>query len=134
MNDFMRYRRFLYAGILSIMIFSCVQCSKNVDEHLREIASVANKQCPRAVDQWTRLDSCAALQNKHYRFYHTISQPIIDTVLFKSNFKPVIVDKIIKVDPAMNFFRENEVTLEYQYNNSEKGYICRVIITPEEYK
>lgn len=134
MNNFIGQSRFLYITILAIISFLFIQCSKTVDEHLKEIAEAANKQCPRTVDEWTRLDSCVALPNKHYRFYHTISQPIIDTLLFKSNFKPIIIDKIIKVDPTMYFFKENGVTIEYQYNNTEKGYICEIIITPEEYK
>lgn len=117
---------------LSAVIFPF--CSGSVDNQLKKIAEEANETSPKLLDQWTRLDSCEAIPNKNIRYYHTVSGVVIsDTTLFKSNLKPQIVS-VAKTNPDMKFFRENDVTMQYQYNDESGNYIFSIIISPQDYK
>ncbi|MDU1889998.1 MAG: hypothetical protein E6767_04850 [Dysgonomonas sp.] len=120
---------------LFVIFFVFAQCSENVDSKLKSIAKDVNeKECPKMLDEYTRLDSCAALPNKTYKYYHTIQNLVVtDTTLIKANFAPQIVS-MVKTDPQMKFFRENEVSLIYQYNGQNKNYLFSIIIAPEQYK
>lgn len=125
----------LLISIATITLFT--QCGRTVDSELKKTAEFANKQLPRLTDEWTRLDSCVAIPGETYRFYHTLVQltdsAALDTTSFKKEFTPIIIDKIIKVDPNMKFFRENNVTLQYQYADAGGNYRCRISITPDQY-
>lgn len=109
-------------------------CTGSVDNELKKIAEEANKTTPRLLDQWTRLDSCKALPNKNIRYFHTVNDVVIsDTTVFKSNLKPQVIS-VIKTSPDMKFFRENDVTMQYQYNDQSGRYIFSLIVSPQDYK
>jgi len=133
----MEYISIRKAFMLALTILGFIalpSCSESVDGRLKKIAEEANKTAPRLLDQWTRLDSCTALPNKNIRYYHTVSDVVIsDTTLFKSNLKPQVV-KVAQTSPDMKFFRENDVTMQYIYNDSAGKYIFSMIVTPQDYK
>jgi len=125
--------------ILHIFLLFCIiaftQCAGSIDSQLKKIADEANKECPKMLDQWTRLDSCAAYPGKNYIYFHTLVNEgmILDTVKFKEQFKPVIIS-IVKTNPNMSFFRENDVTLHYQYNDEANKFRTTIVLTPDDYK
>lgn len=124
----------LFCVALLIGIIGFTQCSGGVEDQLRTIAKEANKQCPKSLDSFTRLDSCAAFPDKHYRYYHTITGvEVSDTTLFKTQMLSQIV-RMVKVTPDMRFFRQNEVVLEYQYNDGLGKYLFVIQVTSEDYK
>lgn len=137
MKNIQHFRIILGLSISIAIITFFTQCGRTVDSELKKTAEYANKQLPRLTDEWTRLDSCAAIPGETYRFYHTMVQltdsTALDTISFKKEFTPVIIDKIIKVDPSMKFFRENNVTLQYQYADASGNYRCRISISPDQY-
>lgn len=126
-------------NILCILSFFCVivfsQCAGNVDSQLKKIAKESNLECPKMLDQWTRLDSCAAYPDKNYKYFHTIVNDgfILDSAKFETTFKPVIIS-IIRTNPAMKFFKENDVTLHYQYTDEVKKKQLTIVVTPDDYK
>lgn len=133
MSKFFKAHNFL-SVILLIAIIGFAQCSGGVDSQLKMIAKEANKQCPKSLDAFTRLDSCAAFPDRHYKYYHTITGvEVSDTTLFKNQMLPQIV-RTIRVTPDMRFFRENGVTLEYQYNDSQGQYLFTIVAAPQDYK
>ncbi|MBK5721027.1 hypothetical protein JGH11_09115 [Dysgonomonas sp. Marseille-P4677] len=133
MNKLFDVRNF-FGVILLIGIIGFTQCSGGVDGQLKVIAKEANKQCPKNLDIFTRLDSCATFPDKHYKYYHTITGvEVTDTMLFKTQLLPQIV-KTIKVTPDMRFFRENDVILEYQYNDDLGKYLFSIVAGPQDYK
>lgn len=132
MNKFFNAFNFLLLALF-IGIVGFTQCSRSVESQLKEIAKGANKQCPKALDDFTRLDSCAVFPNKHYKYYQTITGvEITDTTLVKDQMLPVII-KTIRVTPDMRFFRENSVTLEYQYNDGSGRYLFTIVAEPQDY-
>lgn len=119
-------------SISFLLAFS--QCGNTVDEELKKTAEFANKRCPQAVDNFTRLDSVNAIPGETYRFNYTVSHlTIADAESVKNVLKPELI-KNIQIDPSMKFFRENNVTLEYYYRDEVKSDLFNIIITPSEYK
>lgn len=118
--------------LIGIIIFA--RCTGSVDSQLKKLSEEANTKCPKVLDQWTRLDSCAALPNQTIRYYHTLSEvTITDTTLFKSQLQPQIISSV-KTNPDMKFFRKNNVTMQYEYRDQTGKYLFSVNISPEIYK
>lgn len=115
--------------------FLFAQCGKSTDARLKELVEETNKMCPHMLDQWTRLDSCAVQSGSAMRYYHSIVGELIvtDTTLFKSKLEPQIISAM-KTNPDVKFYRDNDITMEYQYNDTEGKYIFSMIITPDNYK
>ncbi|MFV0418203.1 MAG: hypothetical protein ACK5KT_05690 [Dysgonomonas sp.] len=134
MNIISPKQNILYIFLLSLIIIF-TQCSGSTDTQLKKIAEEANKECPKMLDQWTRLDSCVTYPGKTYKYFHTMvnNASVSDVEQFKSTFKPVIVNTI-KTHPAMKFFRENEVILQYQYSDESGETHVTIEVTPEDYK
>ncbi|MDR2955072.1 MAG: hypothetical protein LBV43_08320 [Prevotella sp.] len=133
MKYFLKKQNTLFLLLFTMLTFS--QCAGNIDDQLKKIAQEANAQCPKMLDQWTRLDSCAVYPGKKYTYYHSVinDAKITDTTLFKTNLKPQIIS-IVRTNPDMKFFRDNDVTLNYRYNDEKGNYIFSITATPEEYK
>jgi hypothetical protein len=133
MNKLFMKQRLLYI-ILLIGIIIFPRCTGSVDSRLKKLVEEANTKCPRVLDQWTRLDSCAAFPNQTIRYYHTLSEvTITDTILFKSQLQPQIISSV-KTNPDMKFFRENNVAMQYEYRDQTGKYLFSVTINPEAYK
>ena len=117
--------------LLGILIFP--RCTGSVDSQLRKISEEANLQCPKILDQWTILDSCAALPNRTIRYYHTLKEvTITDTTLFKSKLQPQIISSV-KTNPDMKFFRKNNIIMQYEYRDQSGQYLFSIIASPETY-
>lgn len=134
MNKILKSKNTLYLFLILLLV-AFVQCGGSIDNQLEKIAKESNKECPKMLDQWTRLDSCAAYPNKNYKYFHTIVSGgvVVDRTKFESNFKHVIIS-IIRTNPGMKFMRENEVTLHYHYIDEVDGSQASIVVTPEEYK
>lgn len=131
-----RYLKMKY--ILSFLLiaasFLFVQCSDNVDKKLQEYVKKANETSPRQLDQWTRFDSCSVAAGRTIRQYHTIAGIVVtDTAVFKSNMESSLFS-MVKTSPNLSYFRKNDVTLIYQYNDEEGKYLFSMIVKPENYK
>ena len=123
----------LFSLVCAGLLFT--RCNKSVDARLKELAEETNEMCPRMLDQWTRLDSCVAQSGFAMRYYHSIVGELIvtDTTLFKSKLEPQIISAM-KTNPDVKFYKDNDITMEYQYNDTEGKYIFSMIITPGNYK
>lgn len=125
----------LWRFVILAFVIVFYSCGGDVDSQLQKIAKESNAECPKMLDQWTRLDSCAAYPNKNYKYFHTVVNEgmILDKTKFEKNFKPVIVS-IIKTNPGMRFMRENEVTLHYTYIDESGKNEMTIVVSPNEYK
>jgi len=91
------------------------------------------KQIKLLPDYWTNGPG-SIVPGKNIKYYHTVSDVVIsDTTLFKSNLKPQVIS-VVKTNPDMKFFRENDVTMQYQYNDQVGKYLFLMIISPQDYK
>lgn len=135
MNKLLSKSNVLYLLLFTVLI-SFSQCAGSTDKQLQKLAEKANESCPKLLDQWTQLDSCVALPHKTFKYYHTILGAVItDTTLFKPKFEPQIKQMIkSSPDPIYKYFKENDVTVAFQYNDENGKYLFSIVVKPEDYK
>lgn len=116
-----------------IILFS--QCTGNVQDELNKYVETENARYPLKVDDFTRLDSCTALPNKTLRYYYTalVDKSILDTAAMKTTIHPSLISDI-RLDTGTAYFRKNDVTFQYRYNDGYGNYVCQINITPQDYK
>ncbi|MDR1881306.1 MAG: hypothetical protein LBR26_00795 [Prevotella sp.] len=120
--------RFLLIGMIMFPL-----CAESVDSRLKKLSEEVNTGCPIMLDQWTRLDSCAACPNLTMKYYLTLNEvTVTDTSLFKSRLKPQITSSL-KINPDMKFFKENNIAMQYRYGDPAGKYLFSVAVSPENY-
>lgn len=133
MNKLLSSRN-LICTFLLISIFSFTRCAGSIESKLQAIAAETNKDCPKTLDQWTRLDKCVAVGSSNFEYHLTILQVVIsDTTTFQTQLKPQLLE-VLKTNPDLKIFRDNGITVKYIYNDQNGKYIFSTIITPQEYK
>ena len=106
------------------------------DKSLAEVSSQINKTCPIMIDEDTQLDNTLALPNKMLAYNYTLvnlEKQNIDIDEFQ-NFIELNAINNMKTNPEMKLFRENKVTMIYNYNDKNKEFIIKINISPEKYE
>jgi hypothetical protein len=109
--------------------------SPSFDKALMEAAGELNKSCPFMVDQDTRLDNAMALPRNIFQYNYTLvnldkSDVNIDTV--KKYFEPVLINNV-KTNPDLKLYRDNKVTMAYNYKDKNGVFVLKINITPDVY-
>lgn len=105
------------------------------DKAMMEAASELNKACPIMVDQDTRLDNAVALPDNIFQYNYTLvnldkSEVNIDTV--KKYIEPEIINNV-KTNPDLKAYRENKVTMAYNYKDKNGVFVLKISVTPDLY-
>jgi uncharacterized membrane protein YgaE (UPF0421/DUF939 family) len=106
------------------------------DKQMMRMASELNKTCPIMVDAETQLDNAVALPEKTFQYNYTLinmDKDSIDIVRLEEYLKPVILNTI-KTNPDLKSFRDNNVTMSYNYKDKNSNHILKLTFTPEQYK
>lgn len=110
-----------------------------LDKQLVEVANEVNKSCPITVDAETQLDNVIVLPNRTFQYNYTLvnlDKNSIDTELLEE-FEEYLQSDILntlKTNPDVEFFRENDVTISYNYKDRNNVHILKLVFTPEQYK
>lgn len=105
------------------------------DKAMMEAASELNKTCPIMVDQETRLDNAVALPGNIFQYNYTLinldkSEVNIDTV--RKYVEPGLINTV-KTNPDLKPYRNNKVTMAYNYRDKNGVYILKINVTPDLY-
>jgi hypothetical protein len=105
------------------------------DKAMMEAASEINKTCPFMVDQETRLDNTVALPDNIFQYNYTLvnydkSEVNNDTI--RKYVEPGIVNNV-KTNPSLKSFRDNKVTMQYQYKDKNGVFLLSIVVTPDQY-
>jgi hypothetical protein len=105
------------------------------DKAMMEAASELNKSCPIMVDQETRLDNALALPDNIFQYNYTLinldkSEVNIDTV--KKYIEPGIINNV-KTNPDLKAYRDNKVTMAYNYRDKNGVFVLKINVTPDLY-
>ena len=105
------------------------------DKTMMQAASELNKSCPIMVDQYTRLDNAAAMPNNTFQYNYTLvnlekSEVNIDTV--KKYVQPGLINNV-KTNPDLKLFRDNKVTMAYNYRDKKGVFVLKITVTPDLY-
>ncbi|WP_165040232.1 hypothetical protein [Dysgonomonas sp. ZJ709] len=125
---------FSFAVILSLIFVQCSNANK-VQHELEKYVERENKNYPKIIDDFTRLEGCEALPSNTLRYNYTIQveSAMLDTVVLKKALKEKLIHSI-KTEPGSAFLRNNNVTFQYQYNDAANSPVFRIDIPSEDYK
>jgi len=109
--------------------------NNNIDQQLKAVSEMTNKNCPMYVDSLTRMDNTMALPDNTFQYNYTIK---IDTTVsslseLKTNLKSIILNSV-KTNPALKEFRDNSVTMAYSYNDEKGNFLFKIELSPNDYK
>lgn len=120
-----------------VLFFSSCGLGEEKDKFsLAEIASEFNENCPRMVDQETRIDGIEILQPNTIVYKYTlINLPIanVDTTVFRNAMRPGLIS-MIKLSPEMKELRDAGIVFHYLYNDKGNHHIYTFKIGPDDYK
>ncbi|WP_026474535.1 hypothetical protein [Alkaliflexus imshenetskii] len=114
----------------------CKHQTDRIDKALVEVAEELNRICPFMVDDETRLDNATVLPGKVFQYGYTLvnfERDSIDVDVFVSHMQPVILNNV-KTNPELKTFREQNVTIIYQYNDKNGEHIAKITVSPDLYR
>ena len=118
-----------FAGVKYLM-------KTDIASELKKGAIELNKLTPQQVDDYTRLDSAAAIGKTNFIYYYTLlnvekDEVSLDTV--NKYLKPQII-KGVKENDALKIFRKNNIIIDYKYFDKNGEFAVAISVTPDLYK
>ncbi|MEO9475744.1 MAG: hypothetical protein ABJG41_09420 [Cyclobacteriaceae bacterium] len=110
--------------------------SPTFDKVMMKAASELNETCPIMVDSDTRLDNCIALPDNIFQYNYTLVNYTIedlDIEILRDNLEPMLLNTVSS-NPDLQMFRENGVTMAYDYKDKNGLHLLKIVIKPEMYK
>lgn len=107
----------------------------DVESELKEVALELNKQTPMHIDEFTRLDSAAAIGKANLTYYYTLhnldkTEVNLDTV--NKYVRPGLIENV-KTNPDLKIFRDNKITMAYRYFDKHREFVTEISVTPDLY-
>lgn len=107
-----------------------------LDSQLIKVANEINKNCPFMVDQYTRFDNTIAGPGKSLAYNYTVvnyEATELNIESIRGNLTPILINNI-KTNEDMKCFRENKVSLKYNYRDKSGVFLFSILINPEDYE
>jgi hypothetical protein len=107
----------------------------SIDSLLVNVAKEINKSCPMQLDKITTLTNTIALPDKVLRYNYSLNldKDSIDINEMIRNTEPKIINGV-KTNPDMKKFRDDNVTLSYNYADRKGIFLFKIDVTPDKYK
>ncbi len=105
------------------------------DRGMMQAASELNKTCPIMVDKETRLDNAVALPDKIFQYNYTlinIEKDNIDIKALEDYLEPILINGV-KTSPELKIYRENKITMAYNYKDKNGEFLFKISVTPGKY-
>ncbi len=105
------------------------------NEFMLETAKNINEDCPKMIDEHTRLDNVLAIPPIELVYDYTLVNIDMDDVNM-NNVLPsleAMLLKTVKENNEFKIFRENKTTITYRYFDKEGLFMVKIDITPEKY-
>lgn len=107
----------------------------NYDAVLEKSAEGVNRNCPMMVDDETQLVNAEALPGKVFQYNYKLIRMKKEGVNI-DEIKRILEPNIMRVvarNPELKNFRDNGVTMAYQYKDMDGEYLFEIKVTPEQY-
>ena len=130
---------FIVTLIVSIPLYFFVKQWKvkqlPFNDFMLETAKNINEDCPKMIDEHTRLDDVLAIPPNELIYNYTLVNIDMDDVNI-NNVTPsleAMLLKTVKENNEFKIFRENRTTITYRYFDKEGLFMVKIDITPEKY-
>ncbi len=108
----------------------------SLDKLLMQTASEINKNCPFMVDKNIRADNATALLDNTIQYNYTVINYMkeeVDINQLKSNISMHLLNGI-KTNPNLKIFRDNKVTMIYEYKDKVGVFLFSLKYKYDDYK
>ena len=123
--------------VLTITLFTqCDSDKKAINKKLTEMASNLNESAPVMLDDFTRFNNATVTSDNVFQYNYTVLNTQNPDSLIKEVESSLI--KNIKLEfntnPQLIFFKENNISIDYVYNDENNQVIRRIQIDSSNYK
>ena len=133
-------RTLLYQVLLFVIFFALAffgtkfLFKKDIGDQLKEVSTEMNKSLPMNVDAETRLDGTTFIAPKTMQYNYTALSTNADSLSLDRedliNQLQSNTQNLLDTSPAMKLFRENDVTLKYNYKDKNGKALIDFSINP----
>ena len=120
----------------SILITQCDSDKKAINKKLTEMASNLNESAPVMLDDFTRFNNATVTSDNVFQYNYTVLNIQNPDSLIKE-VEISLIENIkheFNTNPQLRFFKENNVSIEYVYNDENRELIRRIQIDSSNYK
>lgn len=121
--------------VVMVLVQQILFKTPGIDKTLMKTANELNKTCPLMVDQVTQLDNAIALPDKIFQYNYTLvsfNKDSINIASFENYMRPMLLNNI-KTLPELKPFRDNKVTMAYNYKDRNGIFITKISISYDDY-
>ena len=133
-----KYIGFGVGAIAFVLTFYGVQqiFKPDLEAELKEVALELTRKSPMQIDRFTRLDSASSAGKTNLMYYYTLfdidkSEVNLDTV--NKYIRPGIIENV-KTHPDLKVYRDNNITLDYNYYDKNGNFVTEISVTPDLYR
>lgn len=108
---------------------------KNLEEQLTDAAREVNNISPKMVDEYSRLDSASAVSDQIFKYHYTLvnmSKTEVNSDTVEKYIRPGIIENV-KTSPDLKDFRDNKITMSYNYYDKNGDFVLNIDVSPEMY-
>ena len=108
----------------------------SVEHTIKWESEIVNAQCPKMVDEVTRLDSCSAGKNKTFIYYYTLLsvEKISADIEGMKQFLTYQIIHAVKINDQLKTMREKEVNFSYNYQDKNFSHLFEIMVTKDDYE
>ncbi|WP_417884576.1 hypothetical protein [Zunongwangia sp.] len=108
----------------------------SLEDQLIDAAQELNEVTPKKIDQDTRLDSASTVSDKIFKYHYTLVNLEKSEVNLNdlNNYMKTNLTESVKNTPELKQFRDNKVTMSYNYYDKNGVFITSINITPAMYQ
>lgn len=103
------------------------------NNELARVSNELNKRCPIWVDDETRLDNTMVLPSGILEYNFTLINTVYDSIntdSLKTLIKPILENNYL-TNPELEYYRQNRITLAYNFKDKLGTYVIKFIIDPD---
>lgn len=126
-------------AITFVIAFLAVQYfffdNKNLEEQLTDAAREVNNISPKMIDEYSRLDSASTVRDQIFKYHYTLvnmSKKEVNSDTVEKYIRPGIIENV-KTSPDLKDFRDNNITMSYNYYDKNGDFVLNIDVTPDLY-
>ncbi|MBR1498562.1 MAG: hypothetical protein IJ615_02895 [Bacteroidaceae bacterium] len=136
----MHKNKVMIAALLGIALATGACRRETKDEQVQRVfAEFTQKECPKFVDPYTRLDSARYdIAEKTLSYHYTVTDSLDNELLFTDELIGDFQDNVLrelKSSIAMRSYKEMGITFRYDYRSQSTGkMMLDLTFTPDDYR
>ena len=127
----------IFSIVLLLVVFSqCTSDQRALNRRLAQEAAILNAATPIMLNEHTRFDGASVMSDNRFQYHYTVLHTTNPDSLINSTLQTFkeMVRALYFTSPEMAIFRENNVIVDWNFNDESGRTIRTVTIKPEDYQ